>query len=347
MNVLARLSAPLVLAASALTASAAPSSLPVEGRFPGFAGATGWINSPPLTAEALRGKVVLVDFWTYSCINCLRTLPWLRAWADKYKDAGLVVVGVHSPEFAFEKRPANVSQAVKDLHLGYPIAIDSDFKVWRAFGNEAWPAFYFVDAQGRIRAHQFGEDQYAQAEAFLQQLLAEAGQAAPAGRVAPQGAGTEAAHGTGPVLSEETYLGLAKADAFIAAGGAASPGSKVYEPAAALRLGQWTLGGEWSFEPDHVMAGRAGGRIALRFRARDVHLVLGPAADGRPVRFQVLVDGKPPMGDHGADTDEQGRGSIDRQRLYQLVRLTANEREHVVEIRFDDPGAQAWVFTFG
>jgi cytochrome c biogenesis protein CcdA/thiol-disulfide isomerase/thioredoxin len=323
--------------------------LRVEGRFPSLAGATEWINSAPLAPEALRGKVVLVDFWTYSCINCLRTLPYLRAWAEKYKDAGLVVIGVHSPEFAFEKKPANVRKAVKDLDIGFPVALDNDFAIWRGFDNQAWPAFYFIDVEGRIRHHQFGENRYDKAEQVIQQLLAEAGQTRiAAGLVAPLGQGTQAAPGAEPPLSGETYLGHERAHGFASPGGIARDRAKAYQPAAsALRTNQWSLAGDWTVEAERAVLNSANGRIAYRFQARDLHLVLGPAANGKPVRFRVLVDGKPPLADHGFDTDAQGHGVIDAQKLYQLVRQTAGGRERLFEIEFLDAGAQAYAFTFG
>lgn len=325
--------------------------LRVEGRLPSLAGATEWINSAPLTPEALRGKVVLVDFWTYSCINCLRTLPYVRAWADKYRDAGLVVLGVHAPEFAFEKNPANVRKAVKDLGIGFPVALDNDFSIWRGFDNQAWPAFYFVDAQGRIRHHQFGENRYDKAEQVIQQLLAEAGQANSinAGLVAPQGQGTQAAPGAEPAQSGETYLGHARAHGFASPGGIARDRAKAYEPVAfSLRTNQWSLGGDWTVEGERAVLNQANGRIAYRFKARDLHLVLGPMADGKPVRFTVRVDGQPPLADHGADTDAQGHGVVDAQKLYQLVRQSAGGgKERLFEIEFLDAGAQAYAFTFG
>ncbi|WP_398498433.1 cytochrome c biogenesis protein DipZ [Variovorax sp.] len=325
-----------------------PRPLRDQGPFPALAGATEWINSPPLTPEALRGKVVLVDFWTYSCINCLRTLPYLRAWAEKYKDAGLVVVGVHTPEFAFEKRPANVRRAVKDLEIGFPVAVDSDYAIWRAFGNQAWPAFYFVDAQGRIRHHLFGEGQYAKSEQVIQQLLAEAGPSrVAAGLVAPQGLGTQAAPGTEPVRSGETYIGQERAEGFASPGGLVAGRTHAYQAPAALRINQWALAGDWAVDAERAVLARPGGRIAYRFQARDLHLVLGPAADGKRVRFRVRIDGQPPQADHGFDTDAQGQGTVDAQRLYQLVRQQQGARERLFEIEFLDPGAQAYVFTFG
>jgi cytochrome c biogenesis protein CcdA/thiol-disulfide isomerase/thioredoxin len=323
-------------------------TLETQGIFPSLADATEWINSAPLTPEGLRGKVVLVDFWTYSCINCLRTLPYVRAWAEKYKTAGLVVIGVHAPEFAFEKQPSNVRKAAKDLRVDFPVAIDNDFAIWRGFRNEYWPAFYFIDAQGRIRHHQFGENQYEKSEQVIQQLLAEAGQTnIPSELVAAQGQGVQAAPGTSPALSEETYLGYERARNFASPGGVVSDRAHVYQGASTLGTNQWALTGDWTVERERAVLTRANGRIAYRFHARDLHLVLGPSADGKPVRFKVLVDGKPPLSDHGSDTDVQGNGTIDAQRLYQLVRQAANEKDRLFEIEFLDAGAQAYVFTFG
>ncbi|MBS0451421.1 MAG: redoxin family protein [Proteobacteria bacterium] len=324
--------------------------LPVEGNFPSLAGATGWINSAPLSAEGLRGKVVLVDFWTYSCINCLRTLPYVRAWAQKYKDAGLVVLGVHTPEFAFEKKPANVQAAVKDLGVEFPVALDSNFSIWRAFGNRAWPAFYFIDAQGRIRHQQLGEGRYDKAEAVIRQLLAETGGAnLPAGTVlAPEGLGTQAAAGATPAQSGETYVGYAQADNFASPGGLVRDRAHNYEAAADLRADHWSLAGDWTVEGERAVLNRANGRISYRFQARDLHLVLGTAKDGSPVRFRVKVDGQAPQADHGFDVDAQGYGTIDRQRLYQLVRQArGSSKSRLFEIEFLDPGALAYAFTFG
>ncbi|SFQ26874.1 cytochrome c biogenesis protein DipZ [Variovorax sp. 770b2] len=337
-----------VKTAAVLPEPAPVRTLGIEGQFPSLAGATEWINSPPLTPEALRGKVVLVDFWTYSCINCLRTLPYVRAWAEKYKDAGLVVLGVHSPEFAFEKRSANVHKATKDLGIDFPVALDNDFKIWRGFDNQSWPAFYFIDAEGRIRYHQSGENRYEKVEQIIQQLLAEAGQRnLPAGVVAPKGEGTQAAPGAELAMSGETYVGAERAQGFASPGGLVSGRAHVYQGPAMLRTNQWALAGNWTVEPERAVSNQASGRIAYRFQARDLHLVLGPAGDGKPVRFRVLVDGKPPLADHGADTDAQGYGTIEAQKLYQLVRQAKGEKARLFEIEFLDGGAQAYAFTFG
>jgi len=337
----------VLTAAGAGDAAAAP-RLPVQGSFPSLAGATEWINSPPLSAEGLRGKVVLVDFWTYSCINCLRTLPYLKAWAQKYKDDGLVVVGVHTPEFAFEKKPSNVRSAVKELDIGFPVALDSNFSIWRAFGNRAWPAFYLIDAQGRIRHQQLGEGRYDKAESVIRQLLAEAGSAVPSAQfVAPVGQGTQAAAGPAPALSGETYVGYAQATNFASPGGFARDRARNYAAAPELGLDEWSLAGSWTVEGERAVLDKAGGRISYRFQARDLHLVLGASKDGSPVRFKVRIDGKAPGADHGSDIDAEGNGVVERQKLYQLVRQGKGSRSRVFEIEFLDPGAQAYAFTFG
>jgi cytochrome c biogenesis protein CcdA/thiol-disulfide isomerase/thioredoxin len=331
-----------------MKAKPAADALPVEGQLPSLAGAVEWLNSPPLTAEGLRGKVVLVDFWTYSCINCLRAIPYVRAWAEKYKDQGLVVIGVHAPEFAFEKNIDNVRQAARDLKLGYPIAIDNDYAIWRAFDNQYWPAHYFIDAQGRIRHHHFGEGEYDQSEKIIQQLLAEAGQASVAQDIVKVDAqGAEAAPDMDDVKSPETYVGFTRAENFASPGGAVPDRPQVYAAASPLQLNQWALAGDWTIGGERAVLNAANGRIAYRFHARDLHLVMGPGADGKPVRFRVRVDGKAPDADHGVDTDAEGNGIVKEQRLYQLVRQGKAVADREFEIEFLDPGAQAFAFTFG
>ena len=321
--------------------------LPVEPLHPSFDGATAWLDSPPLTLDGLRGKVVLVDFWTYSCINCLRTLPYVRAWARTYASQGLVVVGVHAPEFEFEHDPQRVRQAMRALHTDWPVAIDDDFRIWRSFRNQAWPALYFLDAQGRVRHHQLGEGGYAESERAIRKLLAEANggaQALPAG-AAVDARGIGAAPDFAHVRSSETYLGSAHAD------GAGPPGLRPdraqhhvpIEP----RLNAWSLGGGWVQRPEYVESTDAGGTIRMRFHARDLHLVLGPGANGRPIPLRITVDGHAPGRDHGVDVDEQGRGEVTSERLYQLVRQQDAVADHTFEIRFEGAGARAWVFTFG
>ena len=322
-------------------------ALPVEGELPSLAGATDWINTAPLTASSLRGKVVLVDFWTYSCINCIRALPYVRAWADKYKDHGLVVLGVHAPEFAFEKDLGNVQRAVKDLRVTYPVALDNDYAIWQGFNNRYWPAHYFIDAQGRIRHHHFGEGGYAESEDVIRQLLADAGQTnLPGGYVQPDAKGAEAADSQASDRSPETYVGYARAQNFV--GGALIRNDReTYHVPSTLRANQWSFDGTWTVGAEDAQLDTAGGRIVYRFRGRDLHLVLGPGADGKPVRFRVRIDGKAPGADHGMDTDAGGNGTVTTQRLYQLVRQAQGTGERQFEIEFLDPGVRAYAFTFG
>jgi thiol-disulfide isomerase/thioredoxin len=311
---------------------------------PALSGAVEWINSTPLSLEALRGKVVLVDFWTYSCINCLRTLPYVKAWAAKYREAGLVVVGVHTPEFEFEKLPAHVRRATRDLGIDYPVAIDSNFTIWNAWRNRAWPALYLVDGQGRLRHQQYGEGRYEELEQLIQALLRESGaRAVPGGVAVPAGEGVQAAGGSARVLTPETYVGYGQAEG--AASALLPDRAQTYVPPQKLAFNQWALDGSWRVERDRAMALSAGTRVRYRFGARDLHMVLGPGEG--PVRFRVLLDGQPPGADHGTDTDAQGLGSVDRLKLYQLLRISGAGRDHVFEIEFLTPGAQAFAFTFG
>jgi thiol-disulfide isomerase/thioredoxin len=321
--------------------------LPVEGELPSLGGAIEWLNSPPLTPAGLRGKVVLIDFWTYTCINWLRTLPYVRAWADKYRDAGLVVVGVHSPEFSFEREIDNVRRAVKDMRIDYPVAVDSNHAIWRAFGNAYWPALYFADAQGRVRHRHFGEGEYERSEMVIQQLLAEAGiGGSPRGLVSVDPRGLEVAADWGSLRSPENYLGYERTANFASPG--AEPGRRrVYAAPGRLALNHWALSGDWAVEKEAVALHRAGGRIAYRFHARDLNLVMGPAARGASVRFRVLVEGQPPGAAHGIDVDERGNGTVTEQRLYQLVRQPKPIVDRQFEIEFGDPGIEAFAFTFG
>lgn len=333
--------------ASASPAPKAGEPLPVEGDFPSLSGATQWLNSPPLSVRSLHGKVVLVDFWTYSCINCLRALPYVRGWADKYKDHGLVVIGVHAPEFAFEKDPANVIRAVKALSVDYPVALDNDYAIWRGFNNQYWPAHYFIDAQGHIRHHHYGEGDYPQSEDVIRQLLTEAGRTdLPGGYVSDNRRGVEAADSGDPTRSPETYVGYARALNF-AGGRIAREAAWTYRAPAVLGTHQWSLDGRWTVHDENAQLDNAGGGIVYRFRGRDLHLVLGPGPDGKPVRFRVTIDGKAPGADHGMDTDADGNGVVTNQRLYQLVRQANGSGERLFEIRFLDPGVQAYAFTFG
>ena len=314
---------------------------------PPLDGAVAWLNTPPLTPESLRGKVVLVDFWTYSCINCLRAIPYVRAWAEKYRDQGLVVIGVHTPEFAFERNIDNVKRAMRDLGIAYPVAIDNDFELWRAFANRYWPAHYFIDAEGRVRHHHFGEGEYDKSEKVIQTLLAESGKTNVAQDVVNVAAtGAEAAPDLANVKSPETYLGFMRMNNFVSPGGYAQDVDRVYTAPAELNLNQWALEGTWKVGEERVTLGAANGRIVLRFHARDLHLVLA-AGEGKPVRYRVLIDGKPPGDDHGVDTAADGTGVVEGQRLYQLVRQHGPVTERTFEIQFLDPGVQAFAFTFG
>jgi cytochrome c biogenesis protein CcdA/thiol-disulfide isomerase/thioredoxin len=326
----------------------ATNDLPVEGQLPSLSGAVAWLNSPPLSTEDLRGKVVLVDFWTYSCINCLRSLPYIRSWAEKYKDQGLVVIGVHAPEFAFEKSIDNVRRATKDLKIDYPIAIDNDYAIWRAFNNQYWPAHYFIDAAGRIRHHHFGEGEYDHSEQVIQQLLAETGRnVVPAGFVTVDASGAEVALDMDNVKSPETYIGYERAANFISPGGAVRDVRRVYSVPSPPQLNQWGLEGDWTVEGERAVLNGASGHIVYRFHARDLHLVLGPSQTGEPVRFRVLIDGKAPGNDHGADVDGQGQGSVTANRLYQLIRQGNGVTDRTFDIEFLGPGVQAFAFTFG
>jgi cytochrome c biogenesis protein CcdA/thiol-disulfide isomerase/thioredoxin len=331
----------------AAPAVAAAENLPVEGSLPSLSGAVEWLNSPPLTAESLKGKVVLVDFWTYSCINCLRSIPYVRAWAQKYKDQGLVVIGVHAPEFPFEKNIDNVKNAGARLKIDYPVAIDNDYAIWRAFNNEYWPADYFVDAEGRIRHHYFGEGDYAESEKVIQQLLAEAGKGnLPANVVSVSATGAEAASDEADVKSPETYIGYMRAENFASPGGAVSDAAHDYS-VADLKLNDWGLAGAWTVGGQYATLDKKDGAISYRFHARDLHLVLGPGADGAPVRFRITIDGAAPGESHGADVDANGEGVVTENRLYQLVRQTGPIVDRTFTIEFLDPDVQAYAFTFG
>jgi len=334
-----------------MAAGQAGAPLPVEGTLPTLDGATGWLNSPPLSREQLHGKVVLIDFWTYSCINCLRAMPFVHEWAQRYRDHGLVVIGVHTPEFAFERDPRNVMKAVQQLKVEYPVALDNQYAIWRAFNNRYWPAHYFVDAQGNIRGHQFGEGNYAHSEQVIRRLLVEAGQTElppPADPAAAdlQGVATQADMGN--LRSPETYLGHARAEQFASPGGQRADAAFGYTLPSTLALNQWGLSGQWRVNDEAAQLQQAGGRIAFQFHARDLHLVLAPGEDGKPVRFRVLLDGKPlPAADAGADVAADGTGTVNEHRLYQLVRQRGTIGPHRFEIEFLDAGVQAYAFTFG
>ncbi|CAE6733782.1 Protein DipZ [Paraburkholderia aspalathi] len=332
-------------------ASGGAAALPVEGVLPTLNGAVQWLNSPPLTVQDLRGKVVLVDFWTYSCINCLRSLPYVKAWAQKYKDQGLVVIGVHAPEFAFERNVDNVKKAVHDLGVDYPVAIDNNYAIWRALNNQYWPAHYFVDGKGQIRYHHFGEGDYAESEKVIQELLTEAGHANASkvaiGITGTSAQGVQAAADGADMQSPETYIGYERAENFTSPGGAAEDKVHTYKAPLQPAVNDWGLAGAWNVGAEHATLAAASGRIIYRFHARDLHLVLGPGKDGKPVRFRVSVDGAAPGAAHGTDVAADGTGTVTEQRLYQLVRQTGDVADHTFSIEFLDPGVQAFAFTFG
>jgi thiol-disulfide isomerase/thioredoxin len=337
-----------VIADRASAGAQEPPSIVGSSPLYGLSGATGWINSKPLTAKQLKGKVVLVDFWAYSCINCLRSLPYMRAWADKYKDSGLVVIGVHTPEFDFEKQLPNVQKAVQKFGITYPVALDSDQEIWNAFHNQFWPAHYFIDAKGKVRFEHFGEGNYEQSEHWIQQLLQERNASPmPAAAVSVQAKGVEAAADSGDMRSPETYIGYARAQHFASPGGIMQDSEKTYTAPAQPRLNEWGFDGKWIDQQQVATLKSAVGKIVFHFHARDLHLVLGPAADGKPVRFRVTIDGQAPGDNHGVDTDAEGQGVVTDHRLYQLVRQNGAVSDRIFTIEFEDPGVQAFSFTFG
>ena len=325
---------------------AASATLPDEGALPAFDGATGWLNSPPLTPDELRGTVVLVDFWTYTCVNWLRQLPYLRAWAQRYADSGLVVLGVHTPEFAFEHDPDNVRRAVKDMRIEYAVATDNDYAIWQAFDNSFWPALYVADAQGRIRHRHFGEGEYRRSEMVLQQLLAEAGTDPGQALVSPDARGVEVGADWADLRTPENYTGYGRTLGFASPGGVRPDTPHVYREPDRLRLNSWALSGEWTVGERETKA-EADARIAYRFQARDVNVVMGPATPGTSLRYRVLLDGRPPGPAQGGDVDAEGYGWVTDPRLHQLVRQRGPVTERTVEITFLDPGVQVYAFTFG
>jgi cytochrome c biogenesis protein CcdA/thiol-disulfide isomerase/thioredoxin len=332
----------------AMMMSAGGNSAGAPDALPDLSGATAWINSPPLTPESLRGKVVVIDFWTYSCINCLRSLPYIQAWYDKYKESGLVVIGVHTPEFPFEKDEANVRKAVRNLGVDYPVAMDNDYRIWRGFNNRFWPAHYFIDATGRIRYHHFGEGNYEESEAWIRSLLEERNHQPPPNSVMKIAAiGSEAASDLQTVQSPETYIGYIRAKDFASPGGFNEDDAQLYRAPARLELNEWALIGRWKDESQIATALSVPAGIVYRFHARDLHLVLGPGSDGKPIRFRVTLDGKPPGDDHGVDTDANGYGIVTESRLYQLIRQKGGTRDRAFRIEFLTPGVQAFAFTFG
>jgi len=328
------------------TSGAVP--LPIEGMMPSLSGATAWLNSPPLTPESLRGKVVVVDFWTYTCINWQRSQPYVRAWATRYKDQGLVVIGVHTPEFEFEKSVANIRPALGMFRIDYPVAVDSDYAIWEAFRNRYWPAVYVVDAKGSIRHHQFGEGDYERTEMVVQQLLREAGHSGVGNdAVRVDARGSEVAADWSNLRSPEAYLGGDRSEGFVSSDSAAMGKSRSYVAPRALALNHWGLSGDWTVNAGAIVVDKPSARLVYRFHARDVHLVMGPPSPGSSLRFRVLLDGRPPGNAHGADVDEEGNGTATGQRLYQLIRQPGPIADRTVEIEFLDPGVEAYVFTFG
>ena len=319
-----------------------------DSKLSALRGATGWLNSRPLTAADLRGKVVLVEFWTYTCINWLRALPYVRAWAGKYRDHGLTVIGVHTPEFRFEHNIDNVRTAAKDMRVDYPIALDNDYAIWKGFENQYWPAYYLLDRRGDIRHRQFGEGAYDQSERMIQRLLEKAGadiRSRDVVSVEPQG--IEAGADWSSLASPEIYLGLARTEGFVSTRGAATGSARPYVIPDRLRRNQWALAGDWMLDKQAAALKQPNGRLVCRFQARDLHLVMGPATPGTPVRFRLKIDGQPPERAHGLDIDARGEGVVTQQRLYQLIRQPRPIVERQCEIEFLDPGIEVFAFTFG
>ena len=319
--------------------------LPVEGELPSLDGLGPWFNSPPLSREQLRGKVVLIDFWTYSCINCLRALPYVKAWDEKYRKDGLVVIGVHAPEFAFEREPQNVARAIRDLGVRYPVALDNRYTLWGALHNQYWPAHYFIDARGRIRYFHHGEGEYDMSERVIRQLLAEAGHAPAGGMASAAASGAQASPAFAELRSPETYVGYARAERFVSPGGIDQDKPKTYSPAP-LQLNEWSLEGQWLDSRQNARSLAPGAKIHFRFHARDLHLVLG-SATGKPIRFRVTLDGAAPGRDAGVEIGANGLGMVNEQRLYQLIRQKGPVRDRTFTIEFPDPGVEAFAFTFG
>jgi thiol-disulfide isomerase/thioredoxin len=318
-----------------------------EGHMPEMDGSAGWLNSPPLATKSLRGKVVLVNFWTYSCINSLRELPYVQSWAAKYKDAGLVVIGVHSPEFAFEKDAANVKDAVAALNIAFPVPIDSSHSIWSAFHNNYWPADYFIDRNGRIRYHHYGEGEYDKSERVLQELLGEkGGPGTSSAPVRPMAAGAEAPPSQ-DVQSPETYAGYGRTEHFASPEQLAHDTRRAYTIPTKLALNQWGLAGQWNVDVERSALHTAPGKVVFRFHARDLHMVVGPAKSGRPIRFKVTVDGVAPGENHGVDSAPDGTGEVLQPRLYQLIRQKGGVQDRTFEIEFLDPGVEVFSFTFG
>lgn len=334
---------------SVTTLTQSPLTVPHSEMMPPLDGAIQWINGPALTREGLRGHVVLINFWTYSCINCLRAIPYVQAWARRYEENGLVVIGVHTPEFAFERDPRNVLTATRRLQLSFAIAVDSSRTIWTAFRNQYWPALYVIDTEGRIRYHHFGEGRYDDTERVIQALLAErsAEDAAGSRLVHVAATGVQAASDPGVVQTSETYVGYERQDNYASPQPIAKDQAARYTPPTNPHVNQWGLAGRWAVGKEHASLTSSGGRIVFRFHARDLHLVLAPRPDGTPIRFRVSLDGMPPLENRGVDVDTQGWGLVVESRLYQLIRQKGAVYERTFQVEFLDPGVQAFVFTFG
>ena len=338
---------PKISAVLAASANSSNTELGNESQLPDLSGAIGWLNSVPLNRKSLRGRVVLVDFWTYTCINSLRPLPYVKGWAAKYKDAGLIVIGVHTPEFSFEKEPANVQDALRDLKVTYPVPIDSNYRIWQSFNNEYWPAQYLIDAKGQIRYHHFGEGDYGQIEHAIQELLKENGVTSlNDAELRVSAEGVEAAPSE-DVQSPETYIGYRQAERFASPGRMAHDSLKVYGSPVKTSLNRWGLSGPWDVGAESAVLETAPGTVVFRFHSRDLHMVLGPTRDGKPVRFRVKLDGAMPRDDCGSDSTSDGSGEVREPRLYQLIRQKGQIRDRTFEIEFLDPGVRAFAFTFG
>jgi thiol-disulfide isomerase/thioredoxin len=321
---------------------------PSQKMGPSLSGATSWFNSEPLTLAGLRGKLVLIDFWTYTCINWRRTLPYIREWAAKYKDQGLVVIGVHTPEFSFEQKLENVKRSIVEMNIGFPVAMDNDFKIWQSFHNEYWPALYLVDASGQLRYQKFGEGDYQEAELMIQKLLKESSASNVSDKpVVLQPEGFEVAADWENLQSPENFLGYNRTQGFASPGGVANDNRVVYSAPKQLKLNQWALSGEWNMGKENISTGSGKGKIIYRFHARDLHLIMGPAIPGNAVKFRVLIDGKPPGSAHGLDVDSSGNGKVTDQRMYQLIRQQGPVTDREFQIEFLDPEVEVYDFTFG
>lgn len=336
-----------LLRGNSAQAAEAPTPAPLTGPLRALLGTKQWLNTEPLQAGDLQGKVVLVNFWTYSCINCLRALPYVRAWAETYKERGLVVVGVHTPEFAFEKDAGNVRRALANLGVKHAVALDNDFGIWRAYSNRGWPALYLVGADGQIRHQVLGEGRYEQTEAKIRELLAEAGNVVAGGKAAVTASSTQVAADERNLRSGETYIGYRQSSGFVSPDSLQEDVPALYRPATSLRTNQWSLDGKWTVGGEYATLNSGAGGITHRFHARDLHLVLAPPAPDRPVRFRVTIDGAAPGADHGFDTDAEGWGMLTEDRLYQLVRQSGTVKDRLFEISFSEPGVRAYAFTFG